>query len=173
MNVFIDGDLKRIYEVPDGSTYTLNSDGYRVYTQGNGGLISRMSHVFIWSRFVDFRKLNTWALEAFDRSGGAFRYTDENSVEFSAQTDLRLINGYQLVPANYPHQWIVEGNLYDELDLGKTFDLSTVSVLGVNASINFAESGMVAIVEAGASSSDSDKLNTIDARVREIHRKTP
>lgn len=127
---FFDGDLKRIYEVPPHPDYTVDADGYRIYTSTDpvaDMLVYTDIKRDIWSRWVDWAFDNQWTLLAFSRSGGAFRGKDEfgndvyQSVDFTLLTD----NGWRLVLANYPHEIRLRGNLYSAG--GHLFDHDRIS----------------------------------------------
>lgn len=141
-----DGDLRRIYEVPTGSTYTIDASGYRVYT---GGTFAPVTTVALWSHWVDWHDQNKWSTLALEKSGGAFRYTLDGK-DIYATFDLRLINGWQLVPANFAHQWLIVGNLFDDADLGSTFDTDRITEPGVIPSVQFADSMQTVAINSGS-----------------------
>lgn len=127
-----DGALRRIYEVPDGATYT-ELDGYRIYDGGTDSPATSTSYVQndLYSRWVDWQALNDWAEFAFSKSGGNLRPTGEY-----ASLDISLITsmGWRLVLANYPHEAIFYGNLFaDSAD--PVFDNSRITSHGCVARI--------------------------------------
>lgn len=157
--LFFDGDLRRIYEA--SGTFTVDGDGYRVYS-GDGTPRNEISVADLWSRWVDYHNVNKWALLAFQKSGGAFRYTDSNNVDVFATYDLRLINGWEIVPANYPHKFVITGNLFGDATTGADFDTSRLTSFGVASQINQADSLQTAVVTGGVSAAT---LNEILAKV--------
>ena len=141
-SLFFDGDVRRIYEVPDNSSFVLNG-AYRVYTPNDipSAPVETFTSVSeVWSRWVDYHDANKWALLAFSRQGGAFRFLDEDSNSVFATADFRLINDWQLVPADYPHKWWVVGNLLPNLATGEDFDTTRITSLGVSPRIRMADS---------------------------------
>jgi hypothetical protein len=125
---FFDGDKRRIYEVPPGSTYVLVG-GYRVYGQGTGTPVMTTDvKKDLWSRWVDWMADgNDWSMPAFDREGGNLRPTGEYaSVDFTLLT----ASGWRLVLANYPHETIFAGNLFAQ-GADSLFDFSLLTVTGV------------------------------------------
>lgn len=131
-SLFFDGDKRRIYEVPvaGASSFSVDANGYRIYTPDDPATAPQtitFTVFALWSRWVDYHNSNKWALLAFERSGGAYRYTDQLGNEVYALPDLRFINGWQYVPANYDHSTIIEGNLYPDINLNDEFDVSRVT----------------------------------------------
>lgn len=148
--LFFDGDLRRIYEVPENSSYSIVAGGYRVYTPDDitqAKLSVNMSIEYVWNRYTDYNFLNEWATLAFNKAGGAFRFPDENGNPIYATADFRLINNWELVQANYPHEWNILGNLFGDINTGKVFDISNITAQGVSPSIQRADSLQVITVE--------------------------
>ncbi len=107
---FWDGDKRCTYEAPPGFSYILDGDGYRIYTPDDPQSAPLQSSYDLrkdlWSKYVDYMDAIEWALPVFERSGGALRPSGEN-----ATADFLLINEWTIVPANYKHAMIVNGNL--------------------------------------------------------------
>jgi hypothetical protein len=126
---YFDGARRRIYEVPPGATYATDGGGYRIYDGGPSpyALLTTDVKADLWSRWVDWHALNDWALPAFDRSGGSQRPTGEfASVDFS----LRTSDGWRIVLANYPHETVMQGNLFAQ-GSDSLFDFTRLSANGV------------------------------------------
>jgi len=144
MNPFglhFDGDLRRIYEVPENSSYTTDADGYRIYTPNGVGVSSiRFTSTYLWSRYSDFYFNNNWSTKALSKSGGAYRDTDVEGNDIYATFDLRLQNLWLFVPANYPHTITCDGNLFNEPTLKMTQDNSRITSSGVSFNINSSDS---------------------------------
>jgi len=139
-----DGDLRRIYEVPDNASYTVDSEGYRLYT-GTGS--TNISTSALFSRWTDYHNENKWATLALSKSGGAFRNFVDGGAVF-ATIDLRLINGWQLVPSNHAHQFGIIGNLFDDIGLNSTFDSERNTAQGIITSVAFADALQTVQVES-------------------------
>lgn len=126
---FFDGDLRCIYEVPPGASFTTDGDGYRVYDSGSApaAVLTVDVKKDLWSRWIDWQALNDWALLAFSRSGGSLRPTGEY-----APADFQLLTsvGWRLVLANYPHETIFYGNLFPEGG-DSLFDNARLTEVGV------------------------------------------
>jgi len=138
--LYFDGDLRRIYEVPQGGSFTTDGDGFRTYWPGpSPDLIVTISHTDLWSRFVEYRQENEWSSVAFSKSGGAFRFNDSQGTPIFATFDLRLINNWELVPANYPHSWTIDGNVFPN-EAGRDFDTAMLTSQGVSPRIRFSDS---------------------------------
>ena len=129
-SLHFDGDLQRIYEVPDGSTFTVDGAGYRIYTPADPTLEPQISFTAIelWSAWVDYHEANKWALLCFDRSGGEFRETTPEGDVY-AVTEIRFINDWQYVPANYRHIYVLDGNVLPNLATGNHFDTDRITAL--------------------------------------------
>jgi hypothetical protein len=126
---FFDGDKRRIYEVPPGATFTLDVNGYRIYGQGAGTAVMTSDvKADMWSRWVDWMADgNDWSLPAFTRSGGSIRPTGEHSpVDYQLQT----FDGWRIVLANYPHETLLNGNLFAQ-GSDSLFDFTRLSAFGV------------------------------------------
>lgn len=138
-----DGDLRRIYEVPDNSSFTIDGSGYRVYVPDDvpsAASVIRYTTTFLWSRFSDYHFLNNWTTLAFEKTGGAFRFQDELGNDVFATFDLRLINAWEFVPADYPHNTLILGNLFPNIDTQRDFDTDRIISQGVSERIQFADS---------------------------------
>jgi hypothetical protein len=135
---FIDGDKRRIYEVPGDElgvdfTYTTDPQGFRIYVPiGQGpALITHDVQSALWSRFQDYFAANHWVTLAFTRSGGASRGFDAQGNEafqtndFTLQTDI----GWRIVLANYDHESIFQGNLFSASQAISLLDYSRVDAI--------------------------------------------
>lgn len=147
--LFFDEDKRRIYEVPEASTFIVDGSGYRIYTPID--IPSAETNVVItteyfWSRYVDFHDTSKWTTLVFEKSGGAFRGLDSEGAEEYAFFDIRLINEWLIVPANYPHDFTIKGNLFKELGLNQDFDTTRITVLGVSPRIRLSDSGSTTVV---------------------------
>lgn len=148
-NLFFDGDLRRVYEVPDNSSYLVDANGFRIYTPNDiasAKTIVTTTTTELWSRYVDFHNQGKWTTLTFSKSGGAFRDQDENGIDEFAFFDIRLINEWLLVPANYKHDWIIKGNLFKELGLNQDFDTDRITVQGVSPRVRLSDSGSSSII---------------------------
>lgn len=151
LGLYHDGDLRRIYEVPEDSSFIVDGDGYRIYTPDD--IPSADTEVIIsttsfWSRFVDFRALEEWSTVAYDRTGGAFRFQNEFGVDVFQTFDLRLKNGWEVVPADYPHRFTVFGNLFASTDTGRDFDIERITANGVSPRVFFSDSLQTAGIDS-------------------------
>ncbi len=157
-SLFHDGDLRVIYEVPTDPTFTVDGGGYRIYTPASAPEDEvRFTTTDLWSRFVDYRAIEEWSTVAYSRQGGAFRFQDELGNDVFATFDLRCINDWLFVPANYPHKVVIAGNFFPNLtgpNAGSEFDTSRLTVQGVIPVIERADSLQVIrenITSAGGS----------------------
>ena len=127
-SLFFDGDLQRVYEVPDDSTFTVDGGGYRIYTPNDplAEPSTAFTAVELWSAWVDYHEANKWALLCFDRSGGEFRETTDVGDIYSV-TEIRFINDWQFVPANYRHILTLEGNILPNATTGYHFDTDRIT----------------------------------------------
>lgn len=146
-----DGDVRRIYEVPDNASFTLNG-AYRVYVPNP---IPSSPSIFtaaeVWSRWVDYHNVNKWSTLAFSKTGGAFRFFNEFNDAVFATFDLRLTNGWQFVPADYQdNKMRIVGNFFENAD-GEDFDTERVESTGVSPRIFFADSLQTIRQEGGGS----------------------
>ena len=159
-NVFglhFDGDLRRIYEVPENSSYTLDGSGYRIYVPDDipsAAAETFVTHTEFWSDWVDFHDINKWSTLAFDKSGGAFAGVDQNGDDVFDEFSLRLINNWEIVPADYPHQFNLLGTIRGDLITGRAFDSARITSPGVLTQIRSAVSGTV-IKQAGGGTGGS------------------
>lgn len=143
LGLYFDGDLRRIYEVPENSSFVVDGEGYRVYTPDDTPSASVnvvMTTTYLWSRYVDWHSLNLWSTKVYRKDGGNFRFTDELGNPVFAGFDIRLINGWELVPANYPHTWLIFGNLFGDEATERDFDTERLTSQGVSPRIRFADS---------------------------------
>ncbi len=125
ITIYVDGDLKRIYEVPPEPTFTTTPEGYRIYTTLNPSAYTELYCDVkrdLWSRLVDWLYDNQWADLIFTVSGGALRGFDEFGNPRYQSADFTLLSslGWKMVMANYPHETRFRGNLYS--DTGEFFD---------------------------------------------------
>jgi len=143
LGLYFDGDLRRIYEVPENSSFTVDGEGYRVYVPDDVGSASTntvLTTTFLWSRYVDWHSANLWSTRAYRKDGGNFRFNDDLGNPVFNGFDIRLINGWELVPANYPHVWLVFGNLFGDEVTGRDFDTERLTAQGVSPRVRFADS---------------------------------
>ncbi len=173
-SLFFDGDLRRVYEVPEPPfSFTVDGNGYRIYTPDN--IPGAATEVFVdttvlWSRWVDYHNVNKWATLALGRAGGAFRFTDQDGNDIFATFDLRWTNDWLLVPANYDHKFTVLGNLFPNLagvNAGEDFDTTRLSTFGVSPRIQFADSLQRVVVSTTGGIGDSDK-DDVATRTRDL-----
>lgn len=155
---------RRIYEVPENSTYTVDVDGYFVYTPldvETAEKVVTFTNFDLWSRFVDYHFLNEWSTLAYDYSGGAFIETDENGNDRFDPFSLRLINDWEFVPANYPHLLKVDGNVRPQFGTDTFFDKDRLT--------NFVETEVIlaqrsqSIVINGLSQSEIENIASLMA----------
>lgn len=160
-SLYFDGDKRRIYEVPDLSSYVTDGNGYRVYTPDDIPSAPEQiefSAFDLWSRAVDFMNANKWALAVFDLKGGAFRYTDGLGADVYALPDIRLINGWAYVPADYKHKTLLIGNIYPNVADGLDFDTDRITAQGVSPRIQFNDRGERSII-AGSGNAPTAQEN--------------
>jgi len=158
LSLYFDEDKRRIYEVPDSSSFITDGSGYRIYTPidiPSAETKVVINTTFLWSRFVDFHNSEKWTTLAFSKTGGAFRYNDENGLPIYAAFDLRLINLWQFVPANYDHNFLINGNALEELTLEEFFDTTRITA-NVSPRINSADSLQTVVIETNALSNSLD-----------------
>lgn len=170
MDLYFDGDLRRVYEVPAQSTFTTDGQGYRAYVPIYAGdVATEITTTELWSAWVDWHSLNLWSTLALDKSGGDARFEDDGGTVY-ATFDLRLMNGWQIVPADYPHRMVVQGNLFPDANLGEEFDTSRTTSHGVSPRIYFADSLQVlrTTVE-GAGASSTPCLDAVYLSVSDEH----
>ncbi len=135
-----DGNKRRVYENPPDSSYIV-VDGYRIYTPNNIVTAPQILYTDVkedlWSRYCDYMYNTDWSTKVFFRSGGSYRFDDENgNPEFqSADFTLNANEGWRIVLANYPHETIFNGNLFSNLDK-VMFDYSRLSCNGVVPRLN-------------------------------------
>lgn len=162
VTLFFDGDKRRIYEVPELSDFTLDINGYRIYVPTDtpsAEVQSFVSTTYLWKSFVDFHFANEWSTIAFSKAGGAFRELDENGFEVYAAFDIRLINLWQFVPADYNHTIVIKGNAFEEATLKEFFDVVRLTA-NVSPRINYADS-LQTIIVSDTKISDSLAYNDI------------
>lgn len=132
-SIFIDGDLKRIYEVPPDSSFTL-SGGFRIYVPNDLGtapeIVLLNVQKDIWSRAVDWwASGHDWTAFPFLRSGGAFRGNDSLGNPKFATNDYTFawLNGWAFVLADYTHECQFRGNLFSDGSNGELFDIARLT----------------------------------------------
>lgn len=148
-----DGDKRRIYEVPVNSSFVVDGQGFRIYTPdilGGATLRSAITTTDLWSRWVDYHNVNQWAELALDKSGGAFRRFDESGSPIYATFDLRLVNDWAIVPADYKHDFLIVGNLFSNSLSGVDFDTDRLISQGVSPRIQFADSLQIIRTTSGS-----------------------
>lgn len=144
--------------MPEASTFTVDANGYRIYTPidiptANKKAVTNTT--YLWSRFVDFHNQEKWSTLAFVKTGGAFRHFDENGLPIYAAFDLRLINQWQFVPADYDHNILINGNALEELSLEEFFDVARITAK-VSPRINSADSLQTVVIESNVISNSLD-----------------
>ena len=150
---FFDGDKRKIYEAPVGFSYTLDADGYRLYTPDdpqNAPFELQYSTYDLWSRSNDYLDSSKWAELVFDLSGGAFRYTDQFNEDKFSLIDLRFINEWSYVPSNYRHNTYIKGNLFPNKSTNIDFDTERITILGVSPRIFFSDAGERSVADEEA-----------------------
>ena len=150
---FFDGDKRKIYEAPTGFSYTLDGDGYRIYTPidpQNAPIELQFSTYELWSRSNDYLDSNKWAELVFDLDGGAFRYTDQFNEDKFSLIDLRFINDWSYVPCNYRHNTYIKGNLFPNKLTNIDFDTDRVTIQGVSPRIFFSDAGERSVADSEA-----------------------
>lgn len=169
--IHIDGDKKRIYEVPNLSSFVVDGNGFRIYTPDS--LIGRVNEfvnlsfqVDIWSRFQDWHQLNEWSTIGIGRTGGASRGII-NAVEVFASNDYQILTSadWAFVPADYPHVLEIFGNVLADQANTTIFDTTRITAIGVSQNIRMADSLQVAVIASG-SGLDSGQ----DIKLTEVHR---
>lgn len=143
LGLYFDGDLRRVYEVPENSSFVVDGGGFRTYTPDDIPSASTntvMTATYMWSRYVDWHSQNLWSTKTYRKDGGNFRFNDALGNPVYAGFDIRLINGWELVPANYPHNWLILGNLFGDETTGRDFDTERLTAQGVSPRIQFADS---------------------------------
>jgi hypothetical protein len=122
--------------------------------------------VDIYSNWVDDRDVNNtdYAPLAFRRSGGA-----QIAAGLNAGTDLFLRNdlGWRLVPANYAHEWKIDGNLWAEDNNLPIFDLAPLNVLGAYPAIYRASNLLTRTIVSGSGVTPADVTAIAEAVVDE------
>lgn len=178
--VYIDSDLRRIYEVPDvPHTWVDAGGGLRRYTPDNPGaapaLVQMDLLADIYSPWVRHRDVDDgdYAPIAFDRSGGAIIDVD---TQQQAPTELSFRNdrGWRMVLANYEHEVQITGNLrpFDKNVL--MFDTTPHTVCGSYPRIESSANLLVRTVETGVSgltaseSADLAQIDTVAALVTQM-----
>lgn len=154
-SLWFDGDLQRVYEVPDDSSFTVDASGYRVYTPNNlatAPTTLSFTVIEVWSAWVDYHDANKWALLCFDRSAGEFRETDADGNDIFGLTELRFLNDWHYVPADYRHLSILDGNFLPNLSTGNHFDTDRItSIPPPEVKVLFADRGQLSIIDGGGS----------------------
>ena len=142
---FFDGVKKLIYEAPTvGFSYTLDGDGYRTYTpddEPSAPLQLQFSTYELWSRYVDYFQAENWIKKCFQLTGGAWRYQDQFLEDKFSLIDLRLLNDWAYVLADYPHTTFIKGNLFANLATNVIFDMTRITRTGVIPAILYSDAG--------------------------------
>ena len=142
---FFDGDKRCIYEAPtEGFEFSIDGNGYRIYTPIDEPSAPKdliYTTYELWSRSVDYHLANLWNTLIFSIAGGAYRYTDQYSEEKFSLIDLRFLNDWAYVPANYPHNTYLRGNLFPNEASNIDFDVSRITIQGVSPRIFFSDAG--------------------------------
>ena len=166
--IFIDGDKKRIYEVPNLSSFITDASGYRIYSPTslvgrNDEFVQLNFQQNIWSVFQDWHRNNEWSTVAIGRSGGATRGV-VGSTEVFASNDYTILTaeGWQIVPANYAHTLEIFGNVLPDIQGVSVFDATRFTEFGIFAYIKMADSLQTVVISTGSGSGltveESEKL---------------
>ncbi len=150
---FFDGDKRKIYEAPSGFSYALDGNGYRIYTPDDipSAPVQLIYSTYeLWSRSVDFLESSQWARLIFSLAGGAYRYTDQFNEDKYSLIDIRFINDWAYVPANYKHNTYIRGNCFPNKATNIDFDTSRISAEGVSPRIFFSDAGERSVADADA-----------------------
>ena len=168
--IFIDGDKKRIYEVPDLSSFTVDGSGYRIYapTTLTGRLDEFVQLNFqkdVWSVFQDWHKNNEWSTIAICRSGGSSRGL-VGIIEVFASNDYSIltVDGWKFVPANYAHTLEIFGNILSDVQNISIFDPIRLTSIGVLAYVRMADSLQTVVITSG-----SGLTTAQDTKLSEVH----
>lgn len=172
--IFIDGDKRRIYEVPDLSSFIVDGNGFRIYTPDS--LVGRVDEFValdfqsdVWSRFQDWHILNEWSTVGISRSGGASRGI-VNSVEVFATNDYRVLTslGWKIVPANYPHTLELFGNVLSDETAVTIWDNARITSAGVGTNVRLADSLQVIKIVSGSGVTEQDKTDIAAASATNV-----
>ncbi len=150
---FFDGNKRKIYEAPSGFSYTVDGNGYRIYTPDDipsAPLQLIYSTYELWSRSVDFLESAQWARLIFRLAGGAYRYTDQFDEKKYSLIDIRFINDWAYVPANYTHNSYIRGNCFPNEATNIDFDTSRITADGVSPRIFFSDAGERSVADPEA-----------------------
>ena len=150
---FFDGDKKKIYEAPLGFSYTLDGDGYRIYTPDDEPTAPtqvQYSTYELWSRYVDYMDAIEWAHLAIAISGGAYRYTDQFGEDKYSLIDLRLLNEWAYVQTNYPHTTFIKGNIFGDANTDVIFDSTRITRQGVIPAVFYSDAGERSVADPDA-----------------------
>lgn len=164
-SLLFDGDVQRVYEVPDSSSFVVDGGGYRIYTPDTPNTDpTSFTAIELWTAWVDYHDANKWASLCFDRSGGAFRETTSVGDVY-AVTEIRFINDWHFVPANYFHVVTLDGNVLPNLNTGQHSDYTRVTdIPPPQVKVQFADRGQFTQVNSGSGISASE----LDARDRRL-----
>lgn len=172
--IYFDGDKKRIYEVPDLSSFIVDGNGYRIYTPDSlvgrvNEFVSLSFQIDIWSRFQDWHIDNEWSTIAIGRTGGASRGVI-NSVEVFASNDYQILSsvGWQFVPADYAHVLEIFGNVLSDQGGVTIFDTTRITASGVSQNVRMADSLQVAIISTGSGVTEQDKADIAAASAVDV-----
>lgn len=157
-----DGEKRRIYEAPQGSTFITLPSGVRRYyfTNPTDAPIKTKYDVKkdLWSRSQDYLLNSPWSTIPFEALGGAIRGEDDNGTVYqSADFKLNAKEGWRIVLGDWKHEALFNGNLYSNSD-DELFDLSSITTVGSYPRINGAADLLTYISKA-----DSASLEQIEA----------
>ena len=163
---YIDGDRRRIYEVPTSFNLSIDEFGYRIYTPNGIGESSVTLDIQrdLWSRFVDYQDSLKWTTIALTRAGGALRGVDQlgNNVYQTNDFQLRTSLQWRIVIANYAHELVLVGNLFAD-SATPLFDYERITVPGAYVRIAGADSLQTYQVATGSGVTPSDVTAIRDA----------
>ena len=170
-SLFHDGDRRVIYEVPDPPfSYVVDGAGYRIYTPDDipsAPTTLGFTTGYLFHRFTDYRQIDEWAWEAYQKSGGAFAGNDELGNPTYDLFSLRVINNWRYVQANYPHRTLITGTLRGDLVTGEITDAARITADNVVFEVRSAAAGQV--IQTGGGGGLTPEL---EAMIRDTHELT-
>ena len=169
--LYHDIDKRRIYEVPDDSTYTVDSNGYRLYVPNDLSTASNVieyTNFDLWSKYVDYHFSQEWTTLVYIKSGGAF-VEEVNNTGIFESFSLRFTNDWLFVPANYPHLTRIIGNVRKQFGTESLFDKDRITEK-VETEIQLAESSQTLItsntsIDSGFCEDIIEKLKIINEEI--------
>jgi len=160
-SVFIDSDLRVMYEVPSvPHTFEVLPNGLRRYTPDDNILDIEEYDALrdVYSPWVVHRAVDDadYAPIAFDRSGGAeINETTNSSTDLFFRNDL----GWKFAAADYPHEWLIKGNIRRRTKSVPLFETRHLTTSESFVSIELASNLLINNINSGSSVSDADIEN--------------